>query len=148
MAKLRNAQRDYDMYVRYMNGETQSSLARYFGLSRCRIHQIVTRQEKMIEMAKLYEEIKKNNKNIDRGIDELFIRYGAFVDKGLIARAWNVIRIAQPRQNYGEMKFSDFLEKVSKLNYTKMMHLRNCGVKTANFLTKVKEDYSRSKQAP
>lgn len=141
MAKKRNAQRDYDMYVRYKNGETQSSLARYFGLSRCRVNQIITMQERLTQMTKLFEEAKNNHTDIDRGIDELMIRYGAFVDQGLIVRAWNVIRIAKPQQSYGAMTFRDFLHKVRNLNYTQMMHLRNCGVKTASFLSKVKADY-------
>lgn len=142
MAKRRNGQRDYDIYVRRMNGETIASLAKEFGLSKQRIVQIVDKTKHDCEVAKKYSEAKTNNFENLKGIDILMARYSAFVDQGLIVRAYNALRIAKPYNDYNEWNFEKFMEKANLYSYERLLKCRNIGVKTAGFITTVKEDFA------
>lgn len=142
MAIRRNAQRDYDIYIRRMNGETIASLAKEFGLCRQRMIQIVDKTKHDCEVVKKYSEVKTNNFEDLKGIDILMARYSAFVEQGLIVRAYNALRIAKPYNDYNEWNFEKFMEKANRLSYEQLLKCRNIGVKTAEFITMVKEDFA------
>lgn len=142
MAIKRNAQRDYDIYVRRMNGETITSLAKEFGLCMQRIVQIVDKTKHDCEVAKKYSEAKENNFKGLKGIDILMARYSAFVDQWLIVRAYNALRIAKPYDDYDEWNFERFMEKANLYSYERLLKCRNIGVKTADFIMMVKEDFA------
>lgn len=140
MAIRRNAQRDYDIYVRRMNGETITSLAKEFELCMQRIVQIVDKTKHDCEVAKKYSEAKENNFKGLNGIDILMARYSAFVEQGVIVRAYNALRIAKSYNDYGEWSFERFMEKANLYSYEQLLKCRNIGVKTAEFITMVRED--------
>ena len=142
MAKKRNEQRDYDIYVRRMNGETTTSLAKEFGLCRQRIIQIVDKVKYNCEVAKKYQEAKTNNFEGLKGIDILMARYSAFVEQGLIVRAYNALRIAKPYDDYDGWSFEKFMEKANNLGYEQLLNCRNIGAKTAYFIMMVKNDFA------
>ena len=142
MAIRRNTQRDYDIYVRRMNGETITSLAKEFGLCRQRIIQIIDKTKHDCEVAKKYSEAKTNNFEGLKGIDILMARYSAFVEQGLIVRAYNALRIAKPYDDYDEWNFERFMEKTNLLSYEQLLKCRNIGVKTAEFIKMVKDDFA------
>ena len=142
MAIRRNAQRDYDIYVRRMNGETVTSLAKEFGLCRQRIIQIVDKTKHDCEVAKKYSESKTNNFEGIKGIDILMARYSGFDEQGLIVRAYNALRIAKPYDDYDEWNFERFMEKANLYSYEQLLKCRNIGVKTADFIMMVKEDFA------
>lgn len=142
MAIRRNAQRDYDIYVRRMNGETITSLAKEFGLCRQRISQIVDKTKHDCEVTKKYSEAKTNNFEDLKGIDILMARYSAFVGQGLIVRAYNALRIAKPYDDYDKWNFERFMEKANLYSYEQLLKCRNIGVKTADFIMMVKEDFA------
>lgn len=142
MAKKKNEQRDYGIYVRRMNGETIASLAKEFGLCRQRIVQIVDKTKHDCEVAKKYSEAKTNNFKGLKGIDILMARYNAFVDQHVIVRAYNALRYAKPCDDYKKWNFERFLEKVNDLSYEQLLKCRNIGVKTADFIMIVKKDFA------
>lgn len=142
MAKRKNEQRDYDIYVRRINGETITSLAKEFGLSKQRIVQIVDKVKYNCEIAKKYSEARANNFMKLKGIDILMARYSAFVDQHIIVRAYNALRYAKPCDDYKKWNFERFLEKVNDLSYEQLLKCRNIGVKTADFIMIVKKDFA------
>lgn len=142
MAIKRNASRDYDIYVRRMNGETITSLAKEFGLCKQRIIQIVNKTKHDCEIAQKYSEARVNDFKDLKGIDILMARYSALVEQGLIVRAYNALRIAKPYNDYDEWNFEKFMEKAKLLGYEQLLKCRNIGVKTADFIMMVKEDFA------
>lgn len=142
MPKRKNEQRDYDIYVRRMNGETIASLAKEFGLSKQRIVQIVDKVKYDCEIAKKYSEARANNFMKLKGIDILMARYSAFVEQHIIVRAYNALRYAKPCDDYEKWNFERFLEKVNILSHEQLLKCRNIGVKTADFIMMVKNDFA------
>lgn len=142
MAIRKNEQRDYGIYVRRMNGETVTSLAKEFGLCKQRIIQIVDKTKHDCEVAKKYPEAKTNNFEGLKGIDILMARYSSFVERGLIVRAYNALRIAKPYDDYDEWNFERFMEKANLYSYEQLLKCRNIGIKTADFIVMVKEDFA------
>ena len=142
MTVRKNAQRDYDIFVRRKNGETLSSLAKEFGLSVERIRQIIKKVMYECEMAKRYSEFKENINESLMGVDVLIIRYGAFIERHVIIRAYNALRYATPCVDYTKWNFENFLKKANLLSYDQLLKCRNIGVKTADFITMVKRDFA------
>lgn len=144
MAKRRNEQRDYDIYVRRMNGETIASLAKEFGLSKQRIVQIVDKIKYDHDIAKKYTEVRANNFMKLKSIDILMARYSAFAERHIIIRAYNALRYAKPCDDYEKWNFERFLEKANDMDYDQLLNCRNIGVKTADFIMMVKNDFASS----
>lgn len=142
MAKRKNEHRDYDIYVRRMNGETIASLANEFGLSKQRIVQIVDKVKYDCEIAKKYSDARANNFMKLKGIDILMARYSAFVEQHIIVRAYNSLRYAKPCDDYEKWNFERFLEKAKLYSHEQLLKCRNIGVKTADFIMMVKEDFA------
>ena len=145
MAIRRNESRDYDIYVRHMNGENAVSLGKEFGISRSRIIQIVYDVKHECELAKRYSEARYRNYKGLNGLDTLLARYGAFVNKNVIIRAFNALRVAKPcnsKEEWQNVSINDFLKKADSFSYDQLLKCRNIGVKSAEFIEMVKKDFA------